>query len=576
MAARDRLVELQRLRTDSLVSEAEYGPLRSKILADFVAGRVTTDRVRHRNQTSSMRHTLLAALEPCKVYTHEAFVHAAKPDFWNARGAGAHWERDPFSTELKLQRAYVRRPAAWTAASIADADLVYVAANYSQLCVARKEFTLRRELTYLAENRTLYPNESSTRPVPPKLVSLQYIQGCMQHTRPKADTIWMRDQILLTGPGSSAYRDEPTLVAPFAVAQPQWLLSGRVPKPLPWAERNQVVFLGGHVPKLYLMPLRYLIWQQLYANPRAWTQSFGINCTVGAYEICDHPDLRKPRGAPATHPDKHVYHTFCNDACAAPPDASHVHTATRSKAINARGKEYRDSEGNFVGDQPSCLGTWRQTTQHAAAKLRDDCLRYRVVDYKAEAAAIRRDTARSAGREQYLEAASRSRFCIIAQGDPGNTAKVMETVALGGAGGCIPLYVLYTANSPQRPPVEQDFVRDLPHVRWLDYCEIAYFVSHHAARTNMSRVVEILADVTAEQAEAKFRALRAVRPAFVYRRNSSFERPSAAEFLLSDACHMARRARAQPAGRPAFEVAGGAHGRCTIAMRDGVLGFGST
>ena len=149
MAARDRLVELQRLRTDELVSEAEYGPLRSKILADFVAGRVTTDRVRHRNQTSSMRHTLLAALEPCKVYTHEAYVHAAKPDFWNAWGAGAHWERDPFSTELKLQRAYARRPAAWTAASITEADLVYVAANYSQLCVARKEFTLRRELTYL-------------------------------------------------------------------------------------------------------------------------------------------------------------------------------------------------------------------------------------------------------------------------------------------------------------------------------------------------------------------------------------------------------------------------------------------
>ena len=122
----------------------------------------------------------------------------------------------------------------------------------------------------------------------------------MQHTRPKADTIWMRDQILLTGPGSSAYRNEPTLVAPFAVAQPQWLLSGRVPKPLPWVERTQVVFLGGHVPKLYLMPLRYLIWQQLYSNPRAWTQSFGINCTVGAYEICDHPDLRKPRTAPAT------------------------------------------------------------------------------------------------------------------------------------------------------------------------------------------------------------------------------------------------------------------------------------
>ena len=201
MAARDRLVELQRLRTDGLVSEAEYGSLRSKVLADFVAGRVTDRGVIEQTHTAQplepdaqeIRHTLLAALEPCKVYTHEAYVHAAKPDFWNTWGAGAHWERDPFSTELKLQRAYARRPAAWTAASIDDADLVYVAANYSQLCVARKEFTLRRELTYLAENRTLYPNESSARPVAPKLVSLQYIQGCMQHTRPKTDTIWMRD-----------------------------------------------------------------------------------------------------------------------------------------------------------------------------------------------------------------------------------------------------------------------------------------------------------------------------------------------------------------------------------------------
>ena len=79
-------------------------------------------------------------------------------------------------------------------------------------------------------------------------------------------------------------------------------------------------------------------------------------------------------------------------------------------------------------------------------------------------------------------------------------------MALGGAGGCIPLYVLYTANSPHGRRWSR-ILRDLPHVRWLDYCEIAT-VSHHAARTNISRVVEILADVTAEQAEAKTRAPR--------------------------------------------------------------------
>ena len=377
----------------------------------------------------------------------------------------------------------------------------------------------------------------------------------------------MRDQILLTGPGSSAYRDEPTLVALFAVAQPQWLLRPRAeaaavggahPGGLPRRSRAEALPDAAAYPHLAAALL----------ESEGVTQSFGINCTVGAYEICDHPDLRKPRTAPATHPDKHVYHTFCNDACARTSRRlarAHRHAVQGDQRAR---KEYRDSEGNVVGDQPSCLGTWRQTTQHAAAKLRDDCR-------GTESSTTRPKPPRSAATPRAAPVASstwrphpRSRFCIIAQGDPGNTAKVMETVALGGAGGRLHTAVraLHGEQPGQRPPVEQDFVRDLPHVRWLDYCEIAYFVSHHAARTNMSRVVEILADVTAEQAEAKFRALRAVRPAFVYRRNSSFERPSAAEFLLSDARHMARRARAQP-GRPAFEVAGGAHARCTIAMR---------
>ena len=131
----------------------------------------------------------------------------------------------------------------------------------------------------------------------------------------------------------------------------------------------------------------------------------------------------------------------------------------------------------------------------------------------------------------------------ISQGDPGNTAKIVETLALGGAGGCIPVFVLYTADTdaaPGRhptplgvpciiyfsseqygpfappplhvPPLSTPlvsapaaistihttgiwcciylslphpksgpsaFLRDYPHTDWLDYCHVSYFVTKH-------------------------------------------------------------------------------------------------
>lgn len=100
-----------------------------------------------------------------------------------------------------------------------------------------------------------------------------------------------------------------------------------------------------------------------------------------------------------------------------------------------------------------------------------------------------RDVARSGGRNQFLATAAGHRFCLIAQGDPGNTAKVTETIALGGSGGCIPLYVLYAVRT-QRAPTPPDFARDLPHLRWLDYCNVAYFITEFTARNHMARVLE--------------------------------------------------------------------------------------
>eukprot|EP00966_Prymnesium_polylepis_P079241 1836472-Prymnesium_polylepis.1 len=57
----------------------------------------------------------------------------------------------------------------------------------------------------------------------------------------------------------------------------------------------------------------------------------------------------------------------------------------------------------------------------------------------------------------------------------------------------------------------------------------------------MLSVVRSLRAVTEQQAMAKWRRLREVRDAFVFRRGSSFERPSAAEHILAGACRAARR-----------------------------------
>ena len=57
------------------------------------------------------------------------------------------------------------------------------------------------------------------------------------------------------------------------------------------------------------------------------------------------------------------------------------------------------------------------------------------------------------------------RFCLVAPGDFVATHKITEAVALGGAGGCIPLFVL-----PTKHRVESM----LPYTRWLDYCAIDY------------------------------------------------------------------------------------------------------
>jgi|UniRef100_A0A7S3EV51 hypothetical protein len=131
-------------------------------------------------------------------------------------------------------------------------------------------------------------------------------------------------------------------------------------------------------------------------------------------------------------------------------------------------------------------------------------------------------------------------------------------MALGGAGGCIPVFVIPEI---RRGPgsASKSIGAMLPYTRWLDYCSTAYVVSDTTARVGFSAVLTKLRAVGEAEAAAKLDALRGVRDAFVFR---SGGRPSAQQQLLAEACAMGRRYRQGVASAP--EPVGGAHARCTL------------
>ena len=57
----------------------------------------------------------------------------------------------------------------------------------------------------------------------------------------------------------------------------------------------------------------------------------------------------------------------------------------------------------------------------------------------------------------------------------------------------------------------------------------------------MPRVLAALEAVSEAEAHEKQAELRALRPAFTFRMDSTVERPAAAEFMLSEACYRAKQ-----------------------------------
>ena len=451
------------------------------------------------------------ARERCSIYTWDlanATNNRLLPKYWPKQ-----WLANKFSAELWLARALENHP--WRTRDSSQADLVHLAANFSMYCRSGKlysaRFFWRAVLPLLGytgkETPLLRPPFLAGTEKTPKMTVLTDNE-C---TAPWAHTWKPHEIMMLTDHGPKKHDS----VAPFVLSRPAWLVSptGTVPDlggggVGAWTSRP-LVFFTGHVPKLYISTTRYQIWRQIRRHPGVLAISATINCTIGQFAEC--ANFKK---------ENFSYFSYCRDYC-----SSHGEDDRRVMLKDAPGKKARVRQRCATGK--NSMMRW--------------CRAYRHVDYASELADMAAST-RNLPLAGYFEAATRHRFCLNAPGDFVSTPKITEFVALGAAGGCLPVMVI--RGHPRSM---------LPYTRWLDWCEIAILVSEETARTDMAKVLAKLEALSEADAERMRVRLRAVRNAFVWRPPHPTDPatyPSAADYLLAEGCTMARRFRADTQGVP--------------------------
>ena len=297
------------------------------------------------------------------------------------------------------------------------------------------------------------------------------------------------------------------VVVPLALSSPDWLVGyahALPPELLPWTSRK-LLFFGGHVPKLYVSQTRFRLWQQLRQHDSDVTViSSTINCTVGAYDICAAPERIVAE-----------YSSFCDEPCKRTPTSR----ISKTRCASSPGQ------------------------------LRTICKSYTQVPWAAERAAMSAST-RYLPREDFLRIATRHRFFLVSPGDFLSTRKISEAMALGGAAGVVPVFVVPEQHAAFHPKYRGDYryhggAKMLPYTRWLQYCRAAYFVNEADVTHNASLLLQQLHAVSRSEVRAKQHELRRVWSAFSFRDperdGGAAAQPSAADYLLSEACAAARR-----------------------------------
>ena len=370
------------------------------------------------------------------------------------------WADHQHAIELHLAAAARRSP--WRTYNRSEADLVVALANYSLFCIAGKTFGRRTQWYNMQSERALWPKGAAQASWQDGgvLVVLQAIMCGL----PWADVrgaFKPANTLILAEALRNRDRPSSVMVSPFVVASPAWLVgedgaaSGslvhgdaeRRPLAVPWATRK-LLFFSGHVPKLFQNSLRYLLWKQTRRDLRVSASSWTIICTVGAYRTCLESneelrrrgrELERTVGAEKNAEGKLVsglvtlLATHCHQlGCAntSSCDASRARTTSDDKAL----RSFRQRCAPYLKLVNFSTELDDMQTDHMASRSFAIANRG-YASLSPLAASGRQD-------KSFLRKAMAHRFCLVAPGDTASTKKISETVALGGAGGCIPVLVV--------------------------------------------------------------------------------------------------------------------------------------
>ena len=452
-----------------------------------------------------------------------------------------------YNVEHWLRQSLLQHP--WRAPTIASADMVFIAATFAEACFADKKFYGRRlwqnilrdaRLWPMADGRGIGPmsreradelrKDTTSDWGPPKVFSLQY-PACPPWMDNNHTSYVPRDAVFMTehvpekknGRGTAAGRG---VVTPFVVANPPWLAGAPGADPPPFGSHawvtmarrrnNKLVFFVGHLPKVHIAGARFDVWRQVRNDPRVTTKSHDGYCLIGSYENC------------RLHSDEHLK----------------AQTAAGNNSFFVkRCWSYCGGAALNIQRGMSCGASTLNKPKINERIMRSECKVYENVDLSPGVISdLKRDSELRWSEEEYHAKAFAHRFCLVIQGDFAGTPKIGEMLAMGGAGGCIPVFVLKLP-IPRREHEKglAAAVRaSLPYSRWLDYCKVSYLVSEHSIRTNATRILNALQAISANEIRARRQALRGVRMAFGMWYNSTPDAPSALDFVWADLCALSK------------------------------------
>lgn len=469
-------------------------------------------------------------------------IYVAQPEFADRKGRtlyDSEHREDQYALHYYLQAALAAHP--WRTYNRSAADVVFFNASFS----------FRHELRISARDR-LWREVERVRPVD---------NGCFNTTWPLLFATDFSHHLHLPNmpPRARLVKElqlsNSDLVAPSVVASPPWLVQSGLegqqgegkaallrtvtgasrrtagdvssagvvssaPAFVPWEQRKLLLF-GGHIPMIYLQPTRFLIWKQLYRDPRASVYAATL-CRMRAMASCDKSDAELLSG------DDLFLQKECFAACS---PSCPCERRVKQRCLD----QPRMRSGGLAAFRHRCARGFTDPFFNFSATFRDAG--------PLAAQAHRLD------RTEYLRQASRHRFCLVAPGDYVSTPKVTEAISLAAVGGCLPLIVADSADALTR----------LPYSDKVNYCSVAFIIRRHKAENKMRDILDELNLVNASEHAIRRQNARRLLPAFVSREGSSPANPSAAEMVLAEMCALAQRQQLAGPDRPDETKTGDGH-----------------